>query len=213
MSPTTTTLVLVRHGETAWNAEGRVQGQTDVPLNDVGRAQAEALVPVLGAERFDAMYSSDLLRVRETAQPTARVLGLDAALDAGLRERHYGQFETLTYVECAERFPAEFERFRAKELDFDFGTGESLQAFNARSMACVRAIAERHRPRRCWSSPTAVCLKCCYARPLRAGCARRATSRFRTRQSTASSYAAGRWTLRTWAERAHLDAALDDLRD
>jgi broad specificity phosphatase PhoE len=60
----TTTLVLVRHGETAWNAEGRVQGQTDVPLNEVGRAQAAALVPVLAAERFAAIYSSDLQRLR-----------------------------------------------------------------------------------------------------------------------------------------------------
>lgn len=213
MSTTTTTLVLVRHGETAWNAEGRVQGQTDVPLNDVGRAQAEALVPVLGAERFDAMYSSDLLRVRETAQPTARVLGLDAALDAGLRERHYGQFETLTYVECAERFPAEFERFRAKELDFDFGTGESLQAFNARSMACVRAIAERHPGAEVLifthGGVLEMLLRAATARGLRSArdfdIPNAAINRF--------EYAAGAWTLRAWAERAHLDAALDDLRD
>lgn len=208
-----TTLVLVRHGETAWNAEGRVQGQTDVPLNDVGRAQAEALVPVLGAERFAAIYSSDLLRVRETAQPTARVLRLDAALDAGLRERHYGQFETLTYLECAARFPAEFERFRAKELDFDFGTGESLRDFNARAIACVHSIAARH--------PGASVLVFTHGGVLemllREATARglRSSRDFEIPNAAINrfDFAAGAWTLRAWAERAHLEAALDDLRD
>jgi len=213
MSAKTTTIVLVRHGETAWNAEGRVQGQTDVPLNEVGRAQAEALVPVLGAERFDAIYSSDLVRVRETAEPTARVLGHDVALDAGLRERHYGMFETLTYVECGARFPAEFERFRAKELDFAFGSGESLKDFHARAMACLHSIAERH--------PGAgvlvfthggvleMLLREATARGLRSArdfeIPNAAINRF--------EYAASAWKLRAWAERAHLEAALDDLRD
>ncbi|MGH8707202.1 MAG: histidine phosphatase family protein, partial [Burkholderiales bacterium] len=67
---------MIRHGETAWNAEGRVQGQTDVPLSSVGEAQARAVRDALAGERFIALYASDLARVRQTAAPAAALLGL-----------------------------------------------------------------------------------------------------------------------------------------
>jgi probable phosphoglycerate mutase len=208
-----TTLVLVRHGETAWNAEGRVQGQTDVPLNQVGRAQAQALVPVLAAERFGAIYSSDLLRVRDTAQPTARALGLEPRLDAGLRERHYGMFETLTYVECRERFPVEFERFREKELDFDFGSGESLQTFYERALATMAAIVARHAGEAVLVFTHGGVLEMLYREATGRGL--RSVRDFEIPNAAINrfEYGAGRWRLRAWAECAHLDAALDDLRD
>jgi probable phosphoglycerate mutase len=208
-----TTLVLVRHGETAWNAEGRVQGQTDVPLNQVGRAQAQALVPVLAAERFGAIYSSDLLRVRDTAQPTARALGLEPRLDAGLRERHYGMFETLTYVECRERFPVEFERFREKELDFDFGSGESLQTFYERALATMAAIVARHAGEAVLVFTHGGVLEMLYREATARGL--RSVRDFEIPNAAINrfEYGAGRWRLRAWAECAHLDAALDDLRD
>jgi 2,3-bisphosphoglycerate-dependent phosphoglycerate mutase len=208
-----TTLVLVRHGETAWNAEGRVQGQTDVPLNEVGRAQARALVPVLAAERFGAIYSSDLRRVRETARPTARVLGLETRLDAGLRERHYGMFETLTYVECRERFPVEFERFRQKELEFDFGSGESLQTFYERALATVGAIVARHAGEAVLVFTHGGVLEMLYREATARGL--RAVRDFEIPNAAINrfEFAAGRWQLRAWAECDHLDAALDDLRD
>lgn len=208
-----TTLVLVRHGETAWNAEGRVQGQTDVPLNALGRAQAAALVPVLAAGGFAAIYASDLLRVRETAQPTARTLELEVRLDAGLRERHYGMFETLTYVECRERFPAEFERFRDKELDFDFGSGESLRVFYERALASVGAIAARHAGEAVLVFTHGGVLEMLYREAT--ACGLRSARDFEIPNAAINrfEYAAGRWRLRAWAERAHLEAALDDLPD
>lgn len=208
-----TTLVLVRHGETAWNAEGRVQGQTDVPLNEFGRMQAQALVPVLAAERFGAIYSSDLLRVRETAQPTARALDLEVRLNPGLRERHYGMFETLTYVECGERFPVEFERFRQKELAFDFGTGESLQAFYERALASVTDIAARHGGEAALVFTHGGVLEMLYREAT--ACGLRSARDFEIPNAAINrfDYAAGRWRLQAWAECAHLDAALDDLRD
>jgi len=209
----TTTLVLVRHGETAWNAEGRVQGQTDVPLNEIGRAQAEALVPVLGAEVFGAIYSSDLQRVRETAQPAAKALGLEVALEAGLRERHYGMFETLTYVECRERFPAEFERFRDKALEFDFGSGEGLQAFCDRALASVRAIAERHAGSAVLVFTHGGVLEMLYREATASGLRSARDFEIPNAAINRFDYAAGRWRLRSWAERAHLETALDDLRD
>jgi len=208
-----TTLVLVRHGETAWNAEGRVQGQTDVPLNEVGRAQAEALVRVLAAEDFGAIYSSDLVRVRETARPTARALGLEVNLDAGLRERHYGMFETLTYVECRERFPAEFERFRAKELEFDFGSGESLQAFYARALASVGVIAARHAGEAVLVFTHGGVLEMLYREATERGLRSARDFEIPNAAINRFEFATGRWRLRGWADCAHLEAALDDLRD
>ena len=83
-----TRLCLVRHGETAWNAEGRVQGQLDVPLSEVGRAQARAVAAAPALERFDAIYSSDLVRVRPTAAPAAERLGMPVAPEAALRRAH-----------------------------------------------------------------------------------------------------------------------------
>src|SRR5512136_2901741 len=101
-------LCLVRHGETAWNAEGRVQGQTDVPLNELGHVQARSVAAALARERFGALYTSDLTRVRQTARPAAECFGLAPRAEPRLRERHYGVFETLTYREAKERFPADY---------------------------------------------------------------------------------------------------------
>src|SRR5258707_782347 len=100
-----TRLCLVRHGETAWNAEGRVQGQLDIPLSPTGLAQAKAIAAALRDESFDVIYSSDLVRVQQTAQPSAELFKKKILLDQRLRERHYGVFQSLTYVEAKERFP------------------------------------------------------------------------------------------------------------
>ena len=139
-----TRLCLVRHGETAWNAEGRVQGQTDIPLSEVGVAQAAAAAAALCRHDFSALYSSDLMRVRQTAEPAVRRLALPLQLDAGLRERHYGIFERLLYTEVRSRFPEHYARFRSRDPSFDFDGGESLQAFFARALDTVTCIAERH---------------------------------------------------------------------
>ena len=85
-----TTLVLVRHGETAWNAEGRIQGHLDIPLNEIGLAQAAAVGTHLRAENFDAIYSSDLLRAYRTASPVVANPETDIVRDERLRERHLG---------------------------------------------------------------------------------------------------------------------------
>lgn len=139
------TLCLVRHGETAWNAEGRIQGQHDVPLSEVGHRQAGALADALAHESFDAVYSSDLMRVRQTAEPVARRLGLHVNLEPGLRERHYGKFQLILYREARERFPEEFAQMTERGLDFDFGgTGESLRTFAERVGGSLRDIVAKH---------------------------------------------------------------------
>jgi broad specificity phosphatase PhoE len=106
------TLYLARHGETEWNRIGRWQGATDIPLSDVGRAQARLLADRLRDRRIARVYASQLSRALETAQIIAARLGAPApTADPRLRERGYGAFEGLTREECAQRFPGVWEQY------------------------------------------------------------------------------------------------------
>ena len=140
-----TRICLVRHGETAWNTERRLQGHTDIPLNATGLAQARATATNLAAERFDAAYSSDLDRARQTAEAIAARCGIHLAFDAALRERHYGAFQSLTYDEARARFPAHYHRFETRDPEFTFPDGgESLREFAERVRSTLEGIARRH---------------------------------------------------------------------
>jgi 2,3-bisphosphoglycerate-dependent phosphoglycerate mutase len=137
-------LCIVRHGETAWNAEGRVQGQLDIPLSSNGLAQARCVATALPEGRFSALYSSDLERVLQTARPAAAKLRLEIRIEPRLRERHYGVFQGLTYSEARTKLPSDYARFKSKDPEFDFRTGESLRAFFSRATQCIDEIARRH---------------------------------------------------------------------
>ena len=206
-----TRLVIVRHGETAWNAEHRVQGQLDVPLNDTGLRQAQAVAAVLGRERCAAIYSSDLSRARQTAEPTAAALGMEVKLDAGLRERHYGMFESLTYAEVQVKFPDEYARFDARDPDFDFRTGESLKAFYARAVASVSAIAERHPEEDVLVFTHGGVLDKLYR--YITGLSMSAPREFGIPNCGINRIGAapGGWQILAWADKRHLKSALDDL--
>jgi broad specificity phosphatase PhoE len=121
-------LLLVRHGETDWNAEGRLQGHTDRPLSDYGRRQARRLAEELEGEELEAIYSSDLARAHETAEIVGERLGLPVALEPDLREKDWGTWEGLDAV---ERDRVEF-------------VGESTEAHQERMLRALRRIAERH---------------------------------------------------------------------
>ena len=109
-----TLIVLARHAETAWNAQYRWQGQTDIPLNDAGRAQAAALADRLRGSGLTRAYASDLSRAVETAAIVAAALGIPlVATDGRLRERSFGVFEGLTGDECAARHPDDWSRYLA----------------------------------------------------------------------------------------------------
>ena len=123
-----TTLLLVRHGETDWNAEGRLQGHTDRPLSDFGRRQAEQLAEELAEEEIEAIYSSDLSRARGTAEIVGGRLGLPIELDSDLREKNWGTWEGLTAV---ERDRVEF-------------VGESTRAHRDRMLRALARISARH---------------------------------------------------------------------
>ena len=99
-----TTLLLARHGETDWNRQLRIQGSSDIELNDLGRRQAQALAQDLTDVELDAIYSSDLARARQTAEPVAATHGLEVRFDPRLRERSFGSWEGLTREDIDERY-------------------------------------------------------------------------------------------------------------
>lgn len=139
-----TRLVVVRHGETAWNRATRIQGHTDIPLSPLGLAQAERLAQALADEPLAAIYASDLRRARQTADALAAVHGLPVREDAGLRERAFGRFEGLSWQEIDEGYPEDAARWRRREPDFPVGGGESLNTFSARCLAAALNAAAAH---------------------------------------------------------------------
>jgi 2,3-bisphosphoglycerate-dependent phosphoglycerate mutase len=140
----TTRFIVVRHGETRWNVEARIQGQRDSALTEEGVAQAEALGERLAGERFDRIVSSDLGRAHETARRIAAACGRDLTLDARLRERHFGQGEGLGYDEVDRLYPGAFSRVRETDPDYVIPGGESRRQFHARVVAGFEALARAH---------------------------------------------------------------------
>lgn len=117
-------IVLWRHGQTAWNLEGRLQGQTDVPLDDVGREQALTAARLLAALEPSVIVSSDLERAAETARTLARLTRLEVQLDERLRETYVGTWQGLTDDEIKERFPDEYAAWRKDHYHQRRGGGE-----------------------------------------------------------------------------------------
>ena len=139
-----TTIIVIRHAETTWNRERRMQGTTDTMLSDVGRAQAEALARRLADESFSLVYSSDLSRARDTARAIARHSRRELRLDPRLRERRFGVFEGLTADEIRARYPEEYACFASRDPDYEVPDGESARGFMQRCLTCLVEIAERH---------------------------------------------------------------------
>ncbi len=127
-----TTLLLARHGETDWNRELRIQGSSDIALNELGRRQAQALAQELEHVELDAIYSSDLSRARETAAAVAALHGLEVRLDARLRERAFGSWEGLTREDIAA-LP-----------DGSRHDGEDDDQVRERVLEAIQAIADAH---------------------------------------------------------------------
>ncbi|GAB4053871.1 histidine phosphatase family protein [Catellatospora paridis] len=137
-----TRVLLWRHGNTDWNAAQRVQGQLDVPVNDRGRAQAQAAAAVLARGEAQLMITSDLSRCTQTAAPLAELTGLTPERDARLRERHFGSWQGLTTPEVRERFPESYARWRAADPDPGDGL-EPLADLGKRVSETIRQAAER----------------------------------------------------------------------
>lgn len=140
-----TDILLIRHGETAWNSVRRLQGHLDIPLNAIGTQQAKALAYALQNERLDAIISSDLQRAIQTAGEIARLQGLSTRIDPALRERCYGAFEGMLHTEVPHVFPEAHAVWKSRDPDSHFppaadnpnNVGESIREFHTR---CINAI-------------------------------------------------------------------------
>lgn len=139
-----TELVLIRHGETDWNRELRFQGQVDVPLNATGHEQARRVAERLAGERFDQLYVSDLIRTRQTAQPTAERLGLAGQSDAALREQNFGRVDGMRTEDIQQQHPDAWAGWVQFREDFAFEGAETVREFHARVLGAVRRLVAAH---------------------------------------------------------------------
>jgi broad specificity phosphatase PhoE len=133
-------IYLARHGQTAYNHEGRFQGQQEVPLDDTGRAQAAELAERSAGYSFRALWCSPLLRARETADIVAARIGLEPKEDARLMETDAGDWTDLTFAEVRAKMPKRFDAFAAAEPSFAFPGGESFAQQEVRVEAALRNV-------------------------------------------------------------------------
>lgn len=165
-----TEIILIRHGETAWNAIRKLQGHLDIPLNAEGTRQAKALAAALQGEKLDAIISSDLQRALQTAGEIARLLGLSTRIDAGLRERCFGGFEGMLYSELPLRFPSEYAIWRSRDPDSNFppsetdseNTGESIRQFQQRCITTITHYANQFKGKKIALVAHGGVLECAY---------------------------------------------------
>lgn len=140
-----TRIIAIRHGETAWNVDARIQGHLDIPLNDLGLWQAAQAGKALTGEPVAAIYSSDLLRAYVTAEAVAATTGAPLTADKGLRERCFGSFEGQTFNDIEASHPEDALRWRKRDPEFvPAGGGESLLMLRDRISATVDRLAGRH---------------------------------------------------------------------
>ena len=139
-----TRIIAIRHGETTWNVDTRIQGHLDIPLNAIGRWQAERLADALRDEPITAIYASDLSRAWETAQYVGHAHGLPVMKEVALRERDFGDFEGKTFAEIELLLPEQSLRWRKRDPEFYPAGGESLVALRTRVMKVAERLAALH---------------------------------------------------------------------
>jgi probable phosphoglycerate mutase len=141
----TTRVLLIRHGQSRGNAERRFGGHSPTPLSELGRRQAEATARALANERVTAVYSSDLLRAVQTAEPLARAAGLEIRRTPALRERSVGLMEGLTFEEAAAAHPDEYAALLRRDFEHVLAGGESYRQLLDRAASELDRAVERHR--------------------------------------------------------------------
>ena len=210
-----TRILAIRHGETAWNVDARIQGQLDIGLNRAGQWQARRLAEALAADgqdgALDMIYSSDLSRAFETASTLAAHTGWPLQQDVGLRERHFGAFQGHTPQEIAERHPALVQRWRQRDPAFCPDGGESLQTFYQRCIDTAARLAALHPGQTIALVAHGGVLDCLY----RAACGMPIEAPRTWQLGNASVnrllYTEGRFTMIGWGDTQHLDGARDEI--
>jgi probable phosphoglycerate mutase len=204
----TTRFIVVRHGETEWNVQHRIQGNGDSPLTALGMAQADAIAERLAREPFEALVASDLGRAMQTAQCIARRTGHEVIPDPRLRERHFGEGEGLTYTEIDRLHPGAFSRTREMDPDYRVPGGETRREFHRRIMRTFEALAEAHDGQRIAVVAHGGVLAAIYRVIHDIPVAQPHTIPIANAAYNAISFEADRWSLEAWDDVAHLPAAV-----
>lgn len=209
-----TRVIAIRHGETAWNVDTRIQGQLDIPLNETGRRQAQRLAAAIADEGIAAVYASDLLRAYDTARAVADSARCDIVTDTGLRERHFGEFEGHTWKEIETRWPAESERWRRRDIDFAPRGGESLRQLYARSVESATRLASAHPGETIALVAHGGVMDCLYRAASRIELHAPRSWQLGNASINRLLYSGGAFTLIGWSDTFHLeDLALDESAD
>jgi len=212
--PTVTRILAIRHGETAWNVDSRIQGHVDIPLNDVGREQARRLALSVAGEDLTAIYCSDLSRAHATASAVSESVGLPLRVDKGLRERAFGAFEGLSFKEIESRWPDQALRWRQRDPLFAAEGGENLQIFYARCVGAVQALAERHAGEHIAVVAHGGVMDCLYRAASRLELHAPRSWELGNASINRLLYMAEGFTLVGWNDKSHLeDPALDEFSD
>ena len=139
-----TEIILIRHGETEWNSQKRMQGHSNSDLSSVGQAQIQALGQWMKNVPFDLIYSSDSLRAKQTAEAITQFSGHELQFDQRLREKNLGVFEGLTSEEARERHPEVFRLFKTAGSKYVIDEGESTQQLQDRALEIISEIRIKH---------------------------------------------------------------------
>jgi probable phosphoglycerate mutase len=201
-----TRILLIRHGETDWNTEGRIQGHLPVPLNARGAAQAEALAVHLRDAHFDVIYSSDLLRARQTAELIAEISGHEIQDDERLREWDLGILSGMLRTEAERHHPRAVRIYRDYLVDETMPGGESIRQRFERVTGAVAEIAARHRGETVLVVSHGGPLGDCYRRAVTTGVEERIKVDLFNASVNRIGIDGDDWSLESWAEVEHLAA-------
>jgi len=199
-----TRLIVVRHGETQWNTEGRRQGHLDSALTPKGRAQAEALARRFTADSCSAIYSSDLGRAYDTARMIAARTGHQVISDERLRERHLGIFQGLDGDEIRARYPEEYERHRTGGANYAVPGGESFNDQAHRNMRCLEELAVLHTNQVIMVVTHGGVLSALFRQTLAIPLDAPRRFAFKNASVNLFKYQDGVWGLETWGDVSHL---------
>lgn len=201
----TARILIVRHGETAWNVDARIQGHLDIPLNDKGRWQAENLAISLAKETIDAIYSSDLSRALDTAKAMARLQGREVKVEPMLRERHFGIFQGRQFKDIEKEMPEQALRWRQRDPDFSPQGGESIRQFYTRCVETAVRLSASHPGQTIALVAHGGVLDCLYRAALKIGMRAPRSWEIKNASINRLLYSNQGFTLMGWGDTSHLD--------
>lgn len=204
-------IILIRHGETEWNLEGRIQGyHGDSSLTATGRTQARQLAACLATEAVGTLHASDSGRARQTAAPIAAALKLDIVFDAALRERDYGEFEGWTYLDLERKEPEAYRKFRSRDPEYAPPGGESGARFRDRIIAALERVAAAARGGQAAVVTHGGVLGIAYRRISGASAETKRDYSLHNASINRILVSGDQWSLEGWGDVAHLSAGSGD---